>query len=80
MLFFIGWRPAFKYYNQWVALFGSLLCIAIMFVIEWWMALITIAIVGLLFGYVAYKKPGKLNFTNETIMKISMSMEEYFVT
>jgi solute carrier family 12 sodium/potassium/chloride transporter 2 len=28
-----------------------------MFIINWWMALITIAIVGVIFGYVVYKKP-----------------------
>jgi solute carrier family 12 sodium/potassium/chloride transporter 2 len=30
-----GWRPAFKYYNQWMALTGALLCVAVMFIINW---------------------------------------------
>ena len=52
-----GWRPSFKYYNKWVSLFGALVCIAIMFLIEWWAALITIIIIGSLYKFVAYKKP-----------------------
>ena len=24
-----GWRPSFKYYNKWLSLFGSLLCIVV---------------------------------------------------
>lgn len=27
-----GWRPAFKYYNAWVSLFGCVLCMAVMWV------------------------------------------------
>ena len=30
-----GWRPAFRYYNKWLALIGALVCIAVMFVINW---------------------------------------------
>ena len=52
-----GWRPSFKYYNKWVSLFGALLCIAIMFLIEWWAALVTIVIIGSLYKYVSYSKP-----------------------
>nr|XP_032800807.1 solute carrier family 12 member 1-like isoform X2 [Petromyzon marinus] len=52
-----GWRPAFRYYNMWVSLFGAVLCCAVMFVINWWAALITYAIVLGLYIYVVYKKP-----------------------
>ncbi len=52
-----GWRPSFKYYNKWISLFGALLCIGIMFLIEWWAALVTIVIIGALYKYVSYKKP-----------------------
>ena len=52
-----GWRPSFRYYNKWVSLFGALLCIAIMFLIEWWAALVTIIVIASLYKYVAYKKP-----------------------
>uniref|UniRef100_A0A6J0TFG0 Solute carrier family 12 member 1 isoform X1 n=1 Tax=Pogona vitticeps TaxID=103695 RepID=A0A6J0TFG0_9SAUR len=52
-----GWRPAFQYYNMWVSLFGAVLCCAVMFVINWWAAVITYAIELFLYIYVTYKKP-----------------------
>uniref|UniRef100_A0A8C5E6H4 Solute carrier family 12 member 1 n=1 Tax=Gouania willdenowi TaxID=441366 RepID=A0A8C5E6H4_GOUWI len=52
-----GWRPAYKYYNMWLSLFGALLCCAVMFVINWWAALLTYAIEILLYLYVTVKKP-----------------------
>ena len=52
-----GWRPSFKYYNKWISLFGALLCIGIMFLIEWWAALVTIVIIAALYKYVSYSKP-----------------------
>ncbi|XP_032238581.1 solute carrier family 12 member 2 [Nematostella vectensis] len=52
-----GWRPSFRYYNMWVSLVGALLCVAIMFLINWWAALVTIAIIASLHKYVDIKKP-----------------------
>ena len=52
-----GWRPSFKYYNMWVSLVGSLLCVAIMFLINWWAALLTFMIVFALYKYLDLKKP-----------------------
>ncbi|XP_038598481.1 solute carrier family 12 member 2 [Tachyglossus aculeatus] len=52
-----GWRPAFKYYNLWVSLLGAVLCCAVMFVINWWAALVTYALVLALYLYVTYSKP-----------------------
>uniref|UniRef100_G1N4Z7 Solute carrier family 12 member 1 n=1 Tax=Meleagris gallopavo TaxID=9103 RepID=G1N4Z7_MELGA len=52
-----GWRPAFRYYNMWISLFGALLCCGVMFVINWWAALITYVIELFLYIYVTYKKP-----------------------
>ncbi|KAL0271584.1 UNVERIFIED_CONTAM: hypothetical protein PYX00_008636 [Menopon gallinae] len=52
-----GWRPAFKYYNAWVSLLGTLLCIVVMFLISWGTALITFVIVITLYLYVSYRKP-----------------------
>lgn len=60
VLLFPGWRPAYKYYNMWLSLMGALLCCAVMFVINWWAALITYAIEILLYVYVTVKKPGEL--------------------
>lgn len=52
-----GWRPAYKYYNMWLSLLGALLCCVVMFVINWWVALITYGIELLLYVYVTVKKP-----------------------
>lgn len=57
-----GWRPSFKYYNMWVSLAGAILCCVVMFVINWWAALLTNVIVLGLYIYVSYKKPGDLHF------------------
>ncbi|XP_061856351.1 solute carrier family 12 member 1 isoform X2 [Colius striatus] len=60
-----GWRPAFRYYNMWVSLFGAVLCCGVMFVINWWAALITYAIEFFLYIYVTYKKP-EVNWGSST--------------
>ncbi|CAF1118554.1 unnamed protein product [Adineta ricciae] len=52
-----GWRPAFRYYNKWLALTGALLCVAVMFIINWWAALITLVISSGIFLYVRTTKP-----------------------
>ena len=52
-----GWRPSFKYYNMWVSLLGALLCLAMMFLINWWAALVTIVIVIVLYKYIDFTKP-----------------------
>jgi len=36
-----GWRPQFKSFNQWVSLVGCILCIVVMFLIDWKTALLT---------------------------------------
>ncbi|XP_012268640.2 bumetanide-sensitive sodium-(potassium)-chloride cotransporter isoform X2 [Athalia rosae] len=53
----IGWRPTFKYYNMWLSLAGSILCVAVMFLISWWTALITLSVVLALYLVVSYRKP-----------------------
>lgn len=58
-MLWLGWRPAFKYYNMWVSLVGAILCCIVMFVINWWAALLTYVIVLGLYIYVTYKKPGR---------------------
>ena len=55
-----GWRPGFKFYNKWVALFGAAICVAIMFIIRWYYALVTFIIVLILYKIVDFLKPGKL--------------------
>uniref|UniRef100_A0A3B1JRW7 Solute carrier family 12 member 10, tandem duplicate 1 n=1 Tax=Astyanax mexicanus TaxID=7994 RepID=A0A3B1JRW7_ASTMX len=31
-----GWRPSFKYYSKWTALFGSVISVVLMFLLTWW--------------------------------------------
>ncbi|KAG5261150.1 hypothetical protein AALO_G00300610 [Alosa alosa] len=52
-----GWRPSFRYYNRWVALFGAVVSVVLMFMLTWEAALITFCIILFLFGYIIYKKP-----------------------
>ncbi|NXG44811.1 S12A3 protein, partial [Psilopogon haemacephalus] len=52
-----GWRPSFRYYSKWAALFGATVSVVIMFLLTWWAALIAFGIVVFLLGYVLYKKP-----------------------
>uniref|UniRef100_A0A8C0GDU4 Solute carrier family 12 member 3 n=1 Tax=Chelonoidis abingdonii TaxID=106734 RepID=A0A8C0GDU4_CHEAB len=52
-----GWRPSFRYYSKWAALFGAIISVVIMFLLTWWAALIAIGIIVFLLGYVLYKKP-----------------------
>uniref|UniRef100_A0A671SPU6 Solute carrier family 12 member 2-like n=1 Tax=Sinocyclocheilus anshuiensis TaxID=1608454 RepID=A0A671SPU6_9TELE len=51
----MGWVD--EYYNMWVSLAGAILCCVVMFIINWWAALLTNVIVLSLYIYVSYKKP-----------------------
>ncbi|KAM3960424.1 sodium chloride cotransporter 69 [Aphomia sociella] len=53
----VGWRPTFRLYNMWLSLIGSMVCVAIMFVISWSTALITFAFLLMLYLLVSYRKP-----------------------
>jgi len=53
-----GWRPAFKYYSMWLSLIGAVLCIGVMFIMSWVTALVTMAVIAVLFFYLHYHKPG----------------------
>ncbi|KAK6643926.1 hypothetical protein RUM43_000191 [Polyplax serrata] len=53
----VGWRPTFKFFNMWLSLAGALLCVAVMILISWWTAVITLAIVLSLYLIVAHRKP-----------------------
>ncbi|CAN8005615.1 unnamed protein product [Ixodes hexagonus] len=54
-----GFRPAFKYYNMWLSLVGAILCVFVMFIMNWQTALITFAVILGLYIYISYRKPGK---------------------
>ncbi|CAL1534098.1 unnamed protein product [Lymnaea stagnalis] len=52
-----GWRPSFRFYSKWLSLGGAMLCVVVMFIINWITALITFGCVGSLFLYVHHRKP-----------------------
>ncbi|TKS72958.1 Solute carrier family 12 member 3 [Collichthys lucidus] len=52
-----GWRPSFRFYSKWLSLLGAVCCVVIMFLLNWWAALIAFGIVLVLLGYTLYKKP-----------------------
>lgn len=53
----LGWRPTFRYYNEWLSLAGFLMCVAIMFLISWVMSLVTFAVFFTLYLIVHYRHP-----------------------
>ncbi|XP_028559449.2 solute carrier family 12 member 3-like [Podarcis muralis] len=52
-----GWRPSFRYFSKWTALFGAIVSVVIMFLLNWWSALIVIGIIVVSLAYTTYKKP-----------------------
>ena len=58
-LFIAGFRPSFHLYNKWSSLVGALVCVVIMFMLSWWAALVTVLVVGALYIYLKYRKPGE---------------------
>ncbi|XP_067665544.1 solute carrier family 12 member 3-like [Haliotis asinina] len=52
-----GFRPAYKLYNKWVSLLGALLCLAVMFLINWWAALVTFVVITALYLFLKHRKP-----------------------
>ena len=45
---------------MWMCLAGALLCVDVMFIINWWNALLTFAVNAGIFVYIHYRKPGEL--------------------
>ena len=52
-----GWRPSFKYFNKWISLVGTALCIVVMFLMDYTTALITFICIICLYIYVHIRKP-----------------------
>jgi len=52
-----SWRPMFTYYNHWVSFGGFLLCLVIMFLTSWFIALAAIFIAAALYFYIDYRDP-----------------------
>ncbi|XP_050079227.1 bumetanide-sensitive sodium-(potassium)-chloride cotransporter-like [Anopheles maculipalpis] len=53
----IGWRPTFRFYNQWVSLFGTVLCVLIMFLVDIISTGVTMVLIFVLHLAVIYRKP-----------------------
>lgn len=53
----MGWRPEFRYYSAASSFVGFVLCLAIMFLMSWVTALVTIGILVCLFAILVYVKP-----------------------
>ncbi|CAH2087505.1 unnamed protein product [Euphydryas editha] len=53
----ISWRPTFRCYNKWLSLCGFLMCVLIMMIISWAMALTTFFIFITLYLLVLYRNP-----------------------
>lgn len=52
-----GWRPSYRCYNRWVSLVTAILCVAVMFAISWYQALITLGLGVLLSVYIKRRAP-----------------------
>jgi len=52
-----GWRPSFKFYNKWLSLLGAIACVALMFLMDWRIAIGTVAITAILYSFMLYLKP-----------------------
>ena len=53
----LGFRPSFKFYNMYCSLAGTVLCVIVMFIMDWVAALITFILVIGLYIWVLYRKP-----------------------
>ncbi|CAB3244621.1 unnamed protein product [Arctia plantaginis] len=53
----INWRPGFRYYNLWLSFAGFVMCVIIMMIISWLMALVTTFIFLTLYLIVLYRHP-----------------------
>ena len=52
-----GWRPSFKYYNKWISLLGSILCVIVMIMMDFKTALATFICMILLYIFVKTRSP-----------------------
>ena len=57
-----GFRPAFKYFNSWSSLIGSIACLVVMFIMSWSTALITFIILMGIYVWIMQRKPGEFFF------------------
>ena len=81
-----SWRPKFKYYNKWISLFCSLLCVVLMFCFDWISAVCLISVMIIIKFFIHKYKPGideeVLKFFNcYNFKKIIISKQiQYYIT
>lgn len=51
---------------MWLSLLGSILCVAVMFLISWTTALLTFSVVVALYLIVSYRQPGTQQISSHT--------------
>ena len=49
-----SWRPRFRFYHWFLSLLGVLVCMSIMLISSWYIALITLAIGAIVYSYIWY--------------------------
>ncbi len=52
-----GWRPTFKFYNRWLSLLGTFICLAVMFLMDYRTAIATYIIILLLYILIHTRNP-----------------------
>ena len=52
-----GWRPSFKYFNKWISLLGTVLCIFVMVLMDYKTALVTLICIMILYIFVRTRHP-----------------------
>ncbi|XP_076261181.1 solute carrier family 12 member kcc isoform X1 [Rhynchophorus ferrugineus] len=50
-----NWRPRFKYYHWFLSFLGMSLCIAVMFMSSWYLALLALGMAGVIYKYIEYR-------------------------
>lgn len=50
-----NWRPRFKFYHWSLSLIGLTLCISIMFMSSWYMALVAMSMAVIIYKYIEYR-------------------------
>ncbi|KAL1379867.1 hypothetical protein pipiens_003705 [Culex pipiens pipiens] len=71
----LGWRPTFRFYHPWISLLGSIMCIVIMFQLNYMFTIVTVTIIFVLYLVVVYRNPD-VNWgssTQEQIYKSALS-------
>jgi hypothetical protein len=63
---------------MWVSLLGTFLCVAVMFLMDWVTALITFGVVGILYFYINYRKPGTVYVIRDNCGNIFISANNPF--